>query len=101
MLYKYGKQIILFFVLFIITPLITIHGTQNFLLGAPFFPMEISDPLSNPYMGWAPSAEGGPYGQPHQLVYINTTCRLLGFLHTANQECPYGFRCLESPYLSA
>lgn len=30
---------------------------------------EISDALNNPYMGWAPTAERGPYSQPHRLVY--------------------------------
>jgi hypothetical protein len=30
---------------------------------------EINDVLNNPYMGWAPWAEWGPYPQPHSLVY--------------------------------
>ena len=30
---------------------------------------EINDVLNNPYMGWAPWANGGPYPQPHRLVY--------------------------------
>lgn len=30
---------------------------------------EITDVLNNPYMGWAPSAERGPYNQLHRLVY--------------------------------
>ena len=30
---------------------------------------EIADVLNNPYTGWAPWAEYGPYPQPHRLVY--------------------------------
>ena len=40
-------------------------------------PKEISSVLNNPYMGWAPWASGGPYQQPHRLVYINATWREL------------------------
>lgn len=42
-----------------------------------FTPTEISAVLNNPYMGWAPWASGGPYQQPHRLVYINVTWREL------------------------
>lgn len=35
-----------------------------------FSSSEITDVLNNPYMGWAPSAERGPYIQPHRLVYV-------------------------------
>ncbi len=38
-----------------------------------YTPTEISTVLNNPYMGWAPWANGGPYTQPHRLVYINAT----------------------------
>lgn len=33
--------------------------------------------LNNPYMGFAPDAEGGPYSIPHRLVYANMTWREL------------------------
>ena len=42
-----------------------------------FTPTEIDSVLTNPYMGWAPWASGGPYSQPHSLVYINVTWREL------------------------
>lgn len=57
---------------FIIVPLITLHLSQG-ILGSAFYPAEITDTLNNPYMGWAPSAEGGPYRVPHRLVYVNAT----------------------------
>ncbi|MFZ5986942.1 MAG: DUF4832 domain-containing protein [Bacillota bacterium] len=41
------------------------------------YPQEISSVLNNPYMGWAPWASGGPYSQPHKLVYVNATWREL------------------------
>jgi hypothetical protein len=34
---------------------------------------EINNVLNNPYMGWAPWAEWGPYPQPHRLVYAQFT----------------------------
>lgn len=77
MFYKYGRQIIALFVIVIITPLLVFHMSRILFFGEPYYPIEISDPLNNPYMGWAPSAEGGPYPQPHSLVYINTTWREL------------------------
>ena len=39
------------------------------------YPKEIEDVLNNPYMGWAPQAEGGPYSQPHRMVYAGITWR--------------------------
>lgn len=40
------------------------------------FQPDVSDSVSvNPYMGFAPSADGGPYTQPHSLVYANFTWR--------------------------
>ncbi len=77
MLYKYGRQIIALFLILIIMPLLVLHTSRILYLGEPYYPVEITEPLSNPYMGWAPSAEGGPYSQPHSLVYINTTWREL------------------------
>ncbi len=38
-----------------------------------FSPQEITDVLNNPYMGWVPPADGGPYQQPHTLVYAGIT----------------------------
>ncbi|MDD3169172.1 MAG: DUF4832 domain-containing protein, partial [Eubacteriales bacterium] len=65
------------FLIVIITPLLVLHMSRILYFGVPYYPVERSDPLNNPYMGWAPSAEGGPYHQPHSLVYINTTWREL------------------------
>lgn len=33
-----------------------------------FYPLEYHGVLNNPYKGWAPNSEGGPYNQPHRLV---------------------------------
>jgi hypothetical protein len=73
MLYKYAKKLIIILVLFMIFPLLTLHLSRSLFLGSTFYPVEVSGTLNNPYMGWAPSAEGGPYEMPHKLVYINTT----------------------------
>lgn len=54
-------------------------------------PIEISSVLNNPYMGWAPWASGGPYQQPHRLVYINATWREL-----EPEKGNYAFSTLES-----
>lgn len=42
-----------------------------------FHPKPASDVLNNPYMGFAPDASGGPYPQPHRLVYFNVTWKEL------------------------
>ncbi|WP_445492483.1 hypothetical protein [Niallia sp. 03133] len=34
---------------------------------------KVDDVVINPFMGCAPPAEGGPYSQPHSLVYANLT----------------------------
>lgn len=38
-----------------------------------FYPKETGSILNNPFMGWVPWANGGPYSQPHRLVYINAS----------------------------
>jgi hypothetical protein len=38
---------------------------------------EIYEPLQNPYKGWVPLASGGPYQQPHSLVFVPITWRKL------------------------
>ena len=42
-----------------------------------YYPTETNDVLNNPYMGWVPWAYGGPYEQPHKLVYAGITWREL------------------------
>src|SRR5690606_37934946 len=48
---------------------------------------------SNPYMGFAPPADGGPYSQIHSLVYANFTWREMepekGFYDFATIEKKY------------
>lgn len=67
------KLLSLIIILILILPLF------NFIYGAAeqkssvFYPKETSVVLNNPYMGWAPWANGGPYIQPHRLVYINVS----------------------------
>lgn len=58
-----------------------------------FSPAEISDVLNNPFMGWAPWAQGGPYQQPHRLVYINVTWREL-----EPSKGNYAFEAFEKRY---
>lgn len=58
-----------------------------------FTPTEISSVLNNPYMGWAPWADGGPYQQPHRLVYINVSWRDL-----EPTKGIYAFDALETKY---
>lgn len=33
-----------------------------------FYPIEYHGTLNNPFKGWAPNSQGGPYQQPHRLV---------------------------------
>ncbi|HOS68709.1 MAG TPA: DUF4832 domain-containing protein [Bacillota bacterium] len=74
---KKTKFIIVSIMSFIISPLLMIHAARILVTGELYYPPESADVLNNPYKGWAPSAEGGPYEQPHSLVYINTTwCEL-------------------------
>ena len=60
-----------------------------------FYPKEISEVLNNPYIGWVPSAEGGPYPQPHSLVYAGITWAELepekGFFNWGGIEEKYKF----------
>ncbi|WP_018753109.1 DUF4832 domain-containing protein [Paenibacillus sanguinis] len=44
---------------------------------ATFTPAELDSPLNNPFKGWAPPAAGGPYAQPHKLVYAGVTWKEL------------------------
>lgn len=67
------------------TPAIAVSPTVTFT------PTEITSVLNNPYMGWAPWASGGPYQQPHSLVYINVTWREL-----EPTKGNYDFNTLES-----
>ncbi len=93
MLYRYSKKLIIILSLLIILPLLTLHLSRGLFFGSPFYPSEISRALNNPYMGWAPSAEGGPYEVPHRLVYINTTWSEL-----EPQKGIYDFDHLEQKY---
>lgn len=77
MLYRYAKPIIILMVFLIISPLLMLHAARILITGETFYPSESADVLNNPYMGWAPSAEGGPYEHPHRLVYVNATWREL------------------------
>ncbi|WP_042461027.1 DUF4832 domain-containing protein [Neobacillus dielmonensis] len=47
----------------------------------------------NPYMGFAPPADGGPYSQPHTLVYANFTWRDL-----EPEKGHYDFEGIEKKY---
>lgn len=38
-----------------------------------FYPVETFETLTNPYIGWAPIADGEPYYQPHTLVFIKVS----------------------------
>lgn len=76
-----------------ITVLLSLQISQSLNKSEPFYPKAIKDTLNNPYMGWAPSAEGGPYAQPHRLVYINTTWRELEPIKEQ-----YAFQLLENKY---
>lgn len=93
MLYKYAKKIIILLTVLIISPLLIIHSARILVIGETFYPAESKDVLNNPYMGWAPSAEGGPYAQPHRLVYINVTWREL-----EPDKGEYAFQALEQKY---
>lgn len=93
MLYKRAKIIISILVFLIIVPLSIVHVARILFLGETFYPPGIASVLNNPYMGWAPSAEGGPYEQPHRLVYVNTTWREL-----EPEKAQYAFTSLEQKY---
>ena len=77
MAYRHTKLAIICMVVFIILPLMFIHASKILITGETFFPVESAEVLNNPYMGWAPSAEGGPYDHAHRLVYVNVTWREL------------------------
>lgn len=87
------RQIIIVFVLIIVFPMLIVQATKLLVTGEAYFPGQIDDVLYNPYMGWAPSAEGGPYDQPHRLVYINTTWREL-----EPEKGEYSFDTFEKKY---
>lgn len=93
MLIKRRRLIIIVFVLTVIFPLLIVQATKLLIMGEAYFPSQNDDILFNPYMGWAPSAEGGPYDQPHRLVYINTTWRELEPL-----KGEYSFDAIENKY---
>lgn len=93
MLYKHAKLIICLILLMLVVPLLIINSVQALVTGETFYPAEIKDFLNNPYIGWAPSAEGGPYAHPHRLVYINVTWREL-----EPEKGKYDFDALESKY---
>jgi len=40
-----------------------------------FIPTVLTIPLNNPFMGWSPFANFGPYPQPHTMVLAETTWR--------------------------
>ena len=77
MIYKHSRLIIIIIGVLIILPLLAVHAAGILATGEIYYPIESDMVLNNPFMGWAPSAEGGPYEQPHRLVYINTTWREL------------------------
>ncbi len=52
-------------------------GRASYPFTVSFYPEETGQVLVNPYMGWAPWADQGPYTQPHSLVYINASWREL------------------------
>jgi len=56
-------------------------------------PGAIGDTLSNPFIGLAPAASGGPYRQPHRLVYLNLTWRDLEPV-----KGRYAFEAVEARY---
>lgn len=62
---------------------------------ATFYPAELNGPLNNPFKGWAPRAEGGPYAQSHKLVYAGVTWKELeptkGAYDWAGVESKYKF----------
>lgn len=62
---------------------------------ATFSPAELNSPLNNPFKGWAPRAEGGPYAQSHKLVYAGVTWKELeptkGVYDWAGIEAKYKF----------
>lgn len=93
MLYKYGKKVIVLLVFIIITPLLILQVSHTHLWSETYYPVESTNVLNNPYMGWAPSAEGGPYAQPHRLVYINTTWSEL-----EPEKEQYAFQFFEDKY---
>lgn len=93
MIYKYSKLIIALMVALIISPLLIISAARNLITGDTYFPARSGEVLNNPYIGWAPSAEGGPYLQPHRLVYINASWREL-----EPEKGKYDFAALEKRY---
>lgn len=58
-----------------------------------FQPPATTATLNNPYMGWAPPANGGPYNQRHRLVYANFLWKEL-----EPEEGRYDFEKLEKKY---
>lgn len=67
--------VVFFLVLSIMTTsTVFAEGTST---AVTYNPIEISSVLNNPFMGWAPWASGGPYQQPHRLVYVNATWKEL------------------------
>ncbi len=58
-----------------------------------FYPIKTDQILHNPLMGWAPPADGGPYSQPHRLVYANLTWKEL-----EPKEGQYAFEEIEKKY---
>lgn len=93
MLYKHAQLIIKILLIVVILPLLMIQVTRLIFTGETFYPTKISSVLINPYMGWAPSAEGGPYEQPHKLVYMITSWREL-----EPQKGQYALDILEQKY---
>lgn len=93
MLYKHARLIIILLIALIISPLLIIHSVRILIVGETFYPTISTDVLNNPYMGWAPSAEGGPYAQPHNLVYINATWNEL-----EPKKGEYAFESFEEKY---
>ena len=68
--FKVSAVLVLFSVVFVFM----IHTTRgNFEMTGTitFIPKGLDQELSNPYMGWAPPADGADYIQPHRLVYTN------------------------------
>lgn len=58
-----------------------------------FYPISSNKVLANPFIGWAPPADGGPYSQPHRLVYAN-----LNWIEIEPSEGVFAFQDIEKKY---
>lgn len=100
MLFRNAKTIIFILVLAVIIPLLVLELIKINYLEETYYPSEVTGTLDNPYTGWAPCADGGPYQQPHRLVYAGVTWRELepekGFYDFESLEKKFKFNYWES-----